>query len=326
VSTVFLTGGTGLIGSNIIEQLCGAGTGVRALVRPGSDASAIEALGAEIVRGDIADPAAVLAAAEGCESAIHSAAVLGGPQQDIKEHEAVNIGGAVNVFDAAKTLGMTRVTALNTTTFFDMTSAPLTEHSAVLENPSPDPYTLTKKQAYLEAMRRAAEGADINVVISGGAYGPAPQVNRSMEPPSFNLRIVWALRKEVDDYVGFPVPWVYTEDVARCAILALQQGRPGETYLAFGRPEDVGSMAMFMDRSCRVGGVDHHVHEVSGAALDEPENLARFGPTLTALGKQWFPTPFFENRQTVERLGYAPISLDDGLARTIAWLREHDLV
>jgi dihydroflavonol-4-reductase len=326
VNAVFLTGGTGLIGSNIIEQLCGAGTAVRALVRPGSDASAIEALGAEIVRGDITDAKEVLAAAEGCEAAIHSAAVLGGPQQDIREHEAVNIGGAINVFEAAATIGMRRVTALNTTTFFDMRSGPLTERSAVLDDPSPDPYTLTKKEAFLESMRRAGEGADINVVISGGAYGPAPQVNRSMEPPSFNLRIVWALRKEVDDYIGFPVPWVYTADVARCAVLALERGVAGETYLAFGRPEDVGSMAMFMDRSCRVAGVDHHVHEVTGAELDTPEALARFGPTLLALGKQPFPKPFFENRQTVERLGYDPIALDEGLATTIAWLREHDLL
>jgi nucleoside-diphosphate-sugar epimerase len=230
------------------------------------------------------------------------------------------------VFDAAATLGMRRVVALNTTTFFDMSSGPLTEHSTVLDNPSPDPYTLTKKEAFLEAMRRADGGADINVVISGGAYGPAPQLNRSMEPPSFNLRIVWAMHREVDDYIGFPVPWVYTEDVARCAVLALERGVSGERYLAFGRPEDVGSMAMFMDRSCRVGGIDHHVREVGGAELDTPEALERFGPTLIALGKQPFPEPFFENRQTVERLGYDPLGLDQGLARTIAWLREHALV
>ena len=324
--TVFLTGGTGLIGSNIIEQLCGAGTGVRALVRPGSDASALEALGAEIVRGDITDPRDVLAAAEGCDSAIHSAAVLGGPQQDIREHEAVNVGGAVNVFDAATTIGMRRVVALNTTTFFDLSTGPLTEHSAVLDEPNPDPYTLTKKAAYLESMRRAASGQDVAVVISGGAYGPAPQVARSMEPPSFNLRIVWALRREVDAYVGFPVPWVYTADVARCAVLALERGVAGETYLGFGRPEDVGSMAMFMDRACRVGGIDHRVREVTREELDTPDAVARFGPTLIGLAKQPFPVPFFDNSLTVKRLGYDPIGLDDGLARTIPWLREHDLL
>jgi nucleoside-diphosphate-sugar epimerase len=65
---------------------------------------------------------------------------------------------------------------------------------------------------------------------------------------------------------------------------------------------------------------------VTGAELDTPQSLERFGPTLIALAKQPFPVPFFENRQTVERLGYDPISLDEGLARTIAWLKEHDLV
>ena len=75
---IFLTGATGLIGSNIAEQLRARGDGVRALVREGSDAGDLEALGVEIVRGDISNAEAVLRAAEGCRYAIHSAAVLGG--------------------------------------------------------------------------------------------------------------------------------------------------------------------------------------------------------------------------------------------------------
>jgi dihydroflavonol-4-reductase len=325
VTTVLLTGATGLIGSNIAEQLRAAGAGVRALVRPGSDATAIEALGVEVVRGDITEPADVRAAAAGCDGAIHSAAVLGGPTQDPAQHEAVNVGGAANVFDAAAALGLGRVVALTTTTFFDLEAGPLTERSPLTPQPSPDPYTVTKMRAFQDAVRRAGEGADIAVVVCGGAFGPAPQAERSMEAPSFNLRIVWALRREVDRYVGFPVPWVYAPDVARCAVLALERGRAGERYLAFGRPDDVGSMALFMDRACAVGGVDHHVRDLTDAELDDPEVAARLGPTLVALARQRFPEPFFDNRQTVQRLGYQPLALDDALGRTIDWLRREGL-
>jgi hypothetical protein len=85
-------------------------------------------------------------------------------------------------------------------------------------------------------------------------------------------------------------------------------------------------MAMFMDRACRVGGSDHRVREVTRDELDTPEAVARFGPTLIGLAKQPFPVPFFDNSLTVQRLGYDPIALDEGLARTIPWLQEHDLL
>ncbi len=61
MSRVFLTGSTGMIGSNIAEQLVEQGDDVRALVREGSDATPLEAMGVEIVRGDIADTDDVLA-------------------------------------------------------------------------------------------------------------------------------------------------------------------------------------------------------------------------------------------------------------------------
>ena len=55
VKRVFLTGGTGLAGSHIAQKLLADGVAVVALVREGSDASYLEELGAEIVRGDITD-------------------------------------------------------------------------------------------------------------------------------------------------------------------------------------------------------------------------------------------------------------------------------
>jgi len=93
MSRVFLTGATGMIGSNIAEQLVEQGDHVRALVREGSDATPLEAMGVEIVRGDIADADDVLRAADGCEYVIHSAAVLGGQTQIAGEHQTVNVVG-----------------------------------------------------------------------------------------------------------------------------------------------------------------------------------------------------------------------------------------
>jgi len=107
MSRVFLTGATGMIGSNIAEQLVEQGDIVCALVREGSETGSLEAFGVEVVRGDITDPDAVLRAADGCEFVVHSAAVLGGQTQVAGEHEAVNVVGTGLVLDAAAKVGAT---------------------------------------------------------------------------------------------------------------------------------------------------------------------------------------------------------------------------
>ena len=224
MTTIFLTGATGLIGSNVAEQLVERGDQVRALVRPGSDARGLEALGVSVVRGDVRDADSVRRAAEDCRFAIHSAAVLGGPVQAPEEHEAVNVRGTAHVLDAAAEFGFECAVALSTTTFFEVAGEPLREGSPLDPSPSTDPYTQTKRRAFLDAMRRVQEGQDVRIVVSGGAFGRAPLPERSMAVPSFNQRAVAAIEGELRESVAFPIPWVYAADVARAAVRALDRG------------------------------------------------------------------------------------------------------
>ena len=62
---VLVTGATGFFGSRLVEILRGRGARVRALVRPTGYARRLEALGVEIARGDVTDPASLAAAAAG---------------------------------------------------------------------------------------------------------------------------------------------------------------------------------------------------------------------------------------------------------------------
>lgn len=324
MATLFVTGATGLIGSNICEQLRARGDRVRALARRGSEIAPLQALGVEIVDGDIADAASVLRASSGCEAVVHSAAVLGGVTQDPNEHLRVNTGGVGNVLDAAERHGMRKVVTLGTTTYFDFKTRPLTETSPVDPDASSDPYTQTKRAAYLEALSRAEQGLDVCVVIPGGTFGPAPCVQRAMEAPSFNLRLLLALKGELDRATAFPIPWSYAADVAAAAVAALDRGVRGETYLAFASNEDVCTMGEFLNRGCAIAGVDHRVLDLTAEMLDaSPELRAQVGPSMVALAHQKFPVPFFDNRRTVERLGFAPKRLDDALVETVAWLRKH---
>lgn len=101
--TVLVTGGSGLVGSHVIEALRARGIPVRALVRPGS-IPAVEALGAEAVAGDVTDPAAWRTAAAGARSIVHAAALVG-QHVPFATFEAVNVGGTRLACAAASAAG-----------------------------------------------------------------------------------------------------------------------------------------------------------------------------------------------------------------------------
>jgi nucleoside-diphosphate-sugar epimerase len=70
---VFVTGGTGLVGSAVVAELLGHGHTVFALARSGSSATALETEGAESIRGDLADMGALRAGAAKADGVIHLA-------------------------------------------------------------------------------------------------------------------------------------------------------------------------------------------------------------------------------------------------------------
>ena len=321
--TVLVTGATGLAGANICKLLVERGDGVRALARGTADTTPLVELGVEVVTGDVTDPNAVLRAATGSEAAIHCAALLGGASQNMADFEAVNVRGTKNVLDAAEAVDIGRVVAVSTGTFFDTAGGLDREDAPVSKHPSRDPYTVTKMAAFLDAMSRAANGRDVVSAHPGAIFGPSPVMSNALGMTSFNRVLLSAARGRIERYLKFPVSWVFAEDVARGCLLALDKGVAGERYMFDGRPEDVVSIATACNRVGRMAGLDHEVVDVEPS--DDPELAKVFGPTLVAIAKKWDEeTPErknLENTKTYKRLGYSPLSLDDGLAQTLEWFR-----
>lgn len=325
--TVLVTGATGLAGANISKQLVERGDTVRALARATADTGPLAALGVEIVTGDVTDADAVMRATRGCDAAIHCAALLGGASQDLADFEAVNVQGTKNVLDAAEAVDLRRVVAVSTGTFFDTTGGLDREDAPVSENPSRDPYTVTKMAAFLDAMARAEKGRDVVSTHPGAIFGPSPVASNALGRTSFNRVLLSAARGRIERYLKFPVSWVFGEDIARGCILALDKGVSGERYMLDGRPEDVVSTADACTRMCRLAGLDRVVVDVEPS--DDPELLAVFGPTLIAIAakaekaaRAGGERKKLEDSKTHQRLGYRPITLDEGLERTLQWFRD----
>ncbi len=324
MSTIFVTGGTGLTGGNVCQQLIERGDHVRALVRNPQEAEALAALGVEMIQGDIADADDVLRAAKGCEGAIHTAALLGGASQDIADFEAVNVVGTRNVLDAAQAHGMRQAVALSTSTFFDLTFDGPREDAPVLNDPPDDPYTATKLAAFCETHARAEAGEDVLTCHPGAIYGPGIVSRRALHPTSFNAILLAAMRGRIPAFLSFPVTWVAGSDVATGSISALDNGVAGERYWLIGRPEDEISTAAGCNRACELAGVEHRV-----ADLDHRDDVegytTAFGPTLMAIAEaaaNEVRPPRSGDNLTNKRLDYHPMSLDEGLGLLIPWLRE----
>ena len=96
---VFLTGGTGLIGSAVTAELLSAGHTVSALARSDHSAQALQAAGARPLRGGLSDLDVLRAAAAGADGVIHLAFT-----RDYSTAEAV-VQGMAEETAALETLG-----------------------------------------------------------------------------------------------------------------------------------------------------------------------------------------------------------------------------
>ena len=102
-----VVGATGLLGSEICYLLRGRGSRVRALTRPTSDAGRLARLrdrGAEIVQGDLKDPASLVVACRGIDTVITTASA--GERGGDDTPQTVDLEGNANLIDAARAAGV----------------------------------------------------------------------------------------------------------------------------------------------------------------------------------------------------------------------------
>lgn len=255
--TVFLTGGTGLIGSAVLARLLSTGREVRALARSDASAAALEAAGATAVRGDVDDTDLLAREAAASEGMIHTAAAADG-----KDAER----------DAGLLDAVLPVLAESDRPYVHTSGVWIHgDGDAITEDTPFDPPALTAWRLPLDARVRAAAGDGIrSVVIAPGiVYG------RGAGLPT--MIVGGPQRDGALLYPGSSQHWttVHVDDLAALYVLAFEQAPAGSYYLG-------------------VNGTNPLVHDIAVAAshtlgLDlrvepepEQESRDRLGPLFDA--------------------------------------------
>ena len=167
---ILVTGATGFCGGHLAVRLAQSGQVVRALVRPTAKTDHLRAAGIELVSGDLTKRGDVERAAAGCQKIYHIAAVYRVAGYPDSYYEDVNVGGTVNVVEAAKKHGVARTIHCSTIGVHgDVKVVPCTEDSPF--NPG-DIYQRTKLAG--EQVAQAAFKAGLPGVVfrPAGMYGP----------------------------------------------------------------------------------------------------------------------------------------------------------
>jgi nucleoside-diphosphate-sugar epimerase len=177
--TICVTGATGFLGGALIRRLLAQGVPVRALARPSARADELETLGAEVVRGDLSDPAAVARAVQGTEVVYHVAAMVEAPG-DLADFLDANRGGTERVFQAALQHGVRSIVYSSSIAVYGLVRDGRTIDETTPYDEQPqlrDAYSQSKIQADAFAVafaQRNSQSAKLSVTIlrPGVIYGP----------------------------------------------------------------------------------------------------------------------------------------------------------
>src|SRR5437588_10807642 len=110
----FVTGASGFVGANLVQELVARGHRVKALLRPSGDLRGLAGVDYERVPGDVNDKAACAAALRGCDWCFHVAASYHLWLRDYAPMYTANVQGTRHVIEAALAAGCERIVYTST--------------------------------------------------------------------------------------------------------------------------------------------------------------------------------------------------------------------
>jgi nucleoside-diphosphate-sugar epimerase len=324
--TVLVTGGSGLVGSHVIEALRAQGIAVRALTRHPA-APAVRALGAEVVTGDVTDPAAWQRAAQGGLAAIvHAAAIVQQPTAPLAGYEAVNVGGTRLAVETARAT-RARLVQVSSVAVYGGSS----DYRPQPERRTEEyPFRPLDEQDFYARTKRASEALVQEAALRGDieAIAIRPNVIYGERDRYFTHRLVRAIRGRLVPQIGpgtNHLSCVYAGNVATAILAALRRTRPpGEPFRAYNITADAPpqlTARQFLEAIADACGV-----RVRFVPLPLP--VARVaiglwsGPAMAgrALSFVTGENPYTIDRARAELDWTPPVTTREALTRTIRWV------
>ena len=313
---VVVTGADGFIGSHLVEALVAAGAEVTALalynafdthgwlndLSPGTRESV------RLVRGDVRDAHFVKRLLAGQEICMHLAALIAIPHSydAPQSYVDVNVTGTLNVLEAAREHGLSRVVHTSTSEVYGTAIATPMPETHPLQGQSP--YSASKIGADMMAEAFARSFALPVVILRPfNTFGP-----RQSERAVISSTIRQALDQRCSEIrVGDLTPkrdFTFVRDTA-------------QAYLAIGDAESVVYGEAYnggTGRTVTIGETVSAITRLTGAnkpVLEEAQRLRPANSEVRAL--------LADNAKLAKATGWKPAtSLEDGLAITIQWWRD----
>ena len=322
----FLTGATGFVGSHVARALAQQGADLRLLVRPHSNKKNLDDLKAEVVTGDLRDPASLEKSIAGCDVVFHVAADYRLWVRDPKEMYKANVEGTRAILQAARQNGVRRVvyTSSVATMGFTSNGQPADENSPVSLANMIGPYKRSKFMAEQVAIEAARAGQDVVIVNPTTPVG-----ERDIKPTPTGRIVIDFLKKKFPAYVDTGLNLVDVKECALGHIAALERGRSGERYILGG--ENL-TLKQILDKLAAITGLPSpkvrvpYILALATGVVDEifTGRIRGREPRATIDAVRMGRKRMFASSAKAEReLGWKVVSVDDALRRAVAWFREN---
>jgi dihydroflavonol-4-reductase len=317
---VFLTGGTGFIGSEVARLLRERGDAVTALVRDPDRAQRLVDLGCIVIQGDMSDQYLIRRELEKSDALIHAAGLyeIGIPASRRQQMWKANVAGTETVLREAMEAGVRKVVYVSTAGALGNTKGQVVDESHHNEGHYTSYYEETKHRAHEVARKLIAEGLPAVIVMPGSVYGPGDPSQVGNVVHQFLSR-----RLPVLPFPDLGLNAVHRDDVAAGVLLALDKGSPGDEYVLGG---EITTLRAIIDCVARITG-----RRPPKAAL--PTGLVKaaapagwlvgpllgFPRNLHELVSSSDGVTFWASDEKARReLGYTSRGLEEGLRQTYA--------
>ena len=321
---VFITGASGFIGSNLANALANAGTPVHVLVRQSSNTIDLHHPNITMFTGDILNVESIRMAMQGCTRVYHLAGLAKMWMKDKQAYHYINITGTDNVLGVARSLGIEK-------TVFTSTAGvlPPVKDSLINERSPKQPalyteYELTKNQAEEIAVTYIQEGLPVVITYPTNVFGEGI-INDSNAATMMIRDYINGKWKIIPGDGEGIMNYVYIDDVIMGLILAMQTAQPGSSYILGG---ENASYNTFFALIKELTGIQRRLYHIpypivrSIAWLEDAKTKwIGLKPFITSEWVKKLPHNWSKDiSKAKQELNYYPMSLKEGIARTIEWL------